>query len=180
MQQLFGNSGYSVEILGIALAVLSFTGASDKIERTLNKLRDWIRSYTPILRGGLRDFLPTPKNFVTHGASFLWTVFVSVTVVGITVFYDPKMRDWLFNIAGVLGPFAWWKVAVTVPLLPLIMYVAACFAGLIVFGPLYIGLTVLWGVFWLLSRPPSGVMGSVGLVVTLLGPLMRFTSSTLG
>ena len=175
MQQLFGNGGYSVEMLGIALAALSFTGASDKIERTLNKLRDWIRSYTPILRGGLGDLLPTPRNFIRSGGTALWAGFITVCVIALAFLMESsETRQSLYDVYALFLPWVWWKIALLGIFAVPALYLAATLITFVVGTVLYIALSVVWAAFWALSRPPSGIMGSVGLLVAVLPPTIKF------
>jgi len=175
MQQLFGNSGYSVEMLGIALAVLSFTGASDKIERTLNSLRDWIRSYTPILRGGLRDLLPTPRNFMRSGGTALWAGFITVCVIALAFLMESsETRQSLYDMYALFLPWVWWKIAIVGIFAVPALYLTVTLITFVVGTVLYIVLSAVWAAFWALSRPPSGIMGSVGLLVAVLPPTIRF------
>mgnify|MGYP001165175539 CR=1 FL=1 len=93
MQEILQNRIISFEFIGLLLAVLSFTGATEKIERGLLSLRSWVADYTPALRRGLVEFLPTPANFRRHGASFMWTEFVNLAVMTAVLLYAPETRE---------------------------------------------------------------------------------------
>ena len=173
MQQFITSDGLGLEIAGIVLAVLSFTGATNKIERGIAFLRDWIKSFTPVLRGGLGDFFPTPQNLKRFGVSSLWTAFVTFLVTGFALYADPASRDWLTSNIDTMMRFERWQLIALALASPVLMYAAVNFVGFIAGAAMYVGFSAVWLVFWGLSRPPSGVMGSIGLAIALAGPAMK-------
>ena len=110
MQQVFGGDAYGLEVLGIVLAVLSFTGASSKLESALDAMRQWIRAYTPVLRNGLTGFLPTPRNFIDHGASYVWSISVMLVVFAVGMTLAPETHDMMMGMWQIFGPVTYWKV----------------------------------------------------------------------
>lgn len=167
------RSDFLLESGGIVLAILSFSGLSVRIERGLQNLRRWIAAYAPVLRNGLSDFLPTPANIRRYGLSALWTMSVWVVLFIIGMQSEAESRANLYAIYAVVLPWTWWKVvAVIVGFLPG-LYMMWAVIGFLGGVSVYLVLSVLWAIFWVLSRPPSGITGSIGLLIALSGPMMR-------
>ncbi len=177
LQSLFSESNLSLEITGILLAVLSFSGMTLKIEQALSRLRDWIRRYTPVLRNGLIEFLPTPKNIRRYGEHALWTnsVYVSIYVIGMLSESDSRAN--LYAFYAIILPWTYWKFALATVLFIPALYMLWALIGFVGGVIVYIILSIIGGIFWVLSRPPSGVMGSIGLMIALSGPLFKLTTS---
>lgn len=178
MQEVLQNRIISFEFIGLLLAVLSFTGATEKIEGGLSSLRSWVANYTPALRRGLVEFLPTPANFRRHGGGFMRTVAITVVIATLFMLLTDQTRSELYVVYSLILPWSWWKVILVVVLIIPTMYLLATFIGFIGGIFAYIVLTILWLIFWALSRPPSGVMGSVGLLVAVAGPVLRLVQGS--
>ena len=79
MQGLFDRPEYVIEIIGVALAALSFSGWAVKLEDGLSVLRRGLRAYAPVLGGGLGEFLPTPATVQRYGWLILRFIIVTLT-----------------------------------------------------------------------------------------------------
>ena len=71
MQDLFVVSGFPFEIIGIAIAVLGFTGADKKVEAGMRvAVANW-RNNTPWLGQHTKRYLPGYSNFKWHWHAWL-------------------------------------------------------------------------------------------------------------
>lgn len=166
LQPTFSPSELPLEFAGLLLAVLSFSGAIHKIENALRNLKDRIYRFLPIMRIGISGFYLNPKNIKRNGMSLLSTAVITVIICVALMLTEPETRAMLANVYALILPWAWWKAALLIILVPIILYLEVVVFALIFFGTIYGLLTAIWYVFWLLSRPPSGIMGSIGLALT--------------
>jgi len=173
MQEIFGNIPFLLQASGILLAILSFTGASKRIEIELSKLRNRIRTYTPVLRNGLSDFLATPTNIRRYWRSAIWTTGILLTGLAVMMQFEAEPKAKFDAIYELLLPWSLWKAGMTAALILPVLYMIWAIFGFISGVAVYILLTTIWAIFWALSRPPSGIMGSIGLAIALSGPTIR-------
>jgi len=178
MQEILPSHWLSLETIGITLAVLSFTGASEKIEATLVAMRKWVADYTPVLRHGLVEFLPTPANFRRHGGVAVYTMVVTLVIATLFMLLTKETRTELYSAYSLILPWTWWKALLITVLIVPTLYFFATLITLVGSVIVYCALTILWSIFWALSRPPSGIMGSIGLIVALSGPALRLLNGT--
>ncbi|WP_428409093.1 hypothetical protein [Hyphococcus sp.] len=173
MQALFGKAGLYIEIAGIVLAILSFSGMTERIEKFLCRIRDDFRRNAPLMRQGLSAFLPTWSNFRRYGREALWQMFVCVTLIAIAAQTEPKAKANLEALYGLFLPWTDWKIIDVIILAVPVAYMTWAAMNFILGIGVYLLMSAVWRFFWLLSRPPSGVMGSIGLVFALSGPIMK-------
>jgi hypothetical protein len=166
LRPISSPSELSLEFAGLLLAILSFSGAIHKIENALKNLRDRIYRFLPIMRVGISGFYLNPKNIKRNGKSLLSTAVMTVIMCVVLMFTEPETRTMLVNIYALILPWVWWKAALLIILTPIILYLEVVVFALIFFGSIYALLTAIWFFFWLLSRPPAGIMGSIGLGLT--------------
>jgi len=167
IQPTFISLDLSLEFAGLLLAILSFSGAIHKIENALNNLKDRVRELLPFLRGGIIGYMPTTENIKRNGLSFIWTAVMTVGLSVAVMLTEPETRQMLANIYALILPWAWWKIISLIILLPVVFYFSVIIGSVIVLIPIYFIMTMIWFIFWMLSRPPSGIMGSIGLALTL-------------
>lgn len=179
MQELFGRVGLYVEVAGVLLAILSFSGASTRIEQVLARLRDDFRRNAPLLRHGLSSFLPTWGNIKLYGLEALWESAALLAVIIIAMQFDPRAQAALASAYSVILPWAIWKIILLAMFAVPVLYMAWAAAYFVTGVIVLILMSVLWRIFWLLSRPPSGIMGSIGLLLALSSPLLRLLQSLL-
>ena len=173
MQALFGKAGLYIEIAGIVLAILSFSGMTDRIEKFLCRIRDDFRRNAPLMRQGLSAFLPTWGNFRKYGREALWQMFVYVTAIAVVAPFQPKARANLEALYGLILPWSAWKIIAVIILVAPVAYMIWATMNFVLGIGVYLLMSAVWRFFWLLSRPPSGVMGSIGLLFALSGPIMK-------
>ncbi len=176
MQEFLQSRFISLEFLGLLLAVLSFTGASEKIERGLSSLRSGVADYTPVLRRGLVEFLPTLANFRRHGSVAIRTMAVTLAITVFFMLFTEETRAELHSVYSLILPWSWWKAGMVAVLIIPATYIVATLITLVGGIIIYTVLTILWSVFWVLSRPPSGIMGSIGVLVAVAGPVLRLVN----
>ena len=161
MQELFGRVGLYVEVAGVLLAILSFSGASTRIEQVLARLRDDFRRNAPLLRHGLSSFLPTWGNIKRYGLEALWQVFTSFAIFAAAAKFQPEAQANLDALYALLLPWTTWKIAATLILIPPAAYTAWAVMYFLLGIVIYALMSFVWRVFCFLSRPPSVVMGSI-------------------
>ncbi|MEM6414223.1 MAG: hypothetical protein AAF720_06150 [Pseudomonadota bacterium] len=162
------GSNFSLEFAGLALAILSFTGFTDKIETGLDTLRYAILRSLPIMRDGVVSFIPTPKNIRRnfHPLTVSALLFCGWVIIGFLIEGDTRVA--LFGSLNALLTLPLWKTAALIVVTPFVLYFLMTAMSLILFGSIYFALTAVWFVFWLLSRPPAGLTGTVSFALALL------------
>ena len=159
----------AIDAVGISLALLDFTGSTRKLEAALRRHRDWyreFRQYAHDERDGLKD-IRKQLNWKTHllQISGLIAAFgagaILINLSGGTV-------DWsrYADLTSNWPSWIWWLIPLALPAIWLAFYLGNTFFALSIGAFLS---SILWRLFWILSKPKSGIVGSIGLALTLLG-----------
>ena len=177
MFSIADNPILTLEALGIFLAVLGFSGADKHVERGLNGLRDFVREWTPLFYMVALFGNPTWENLKKQWPVALKQMVVPLIVGLLIVPFDPGAQERLAFYYSMGEPWTYWKVALTVVAAPFALVLIWSVVGSAISVLLYVASTIVWRVFWVLSRPPSGVLGTIGLVIALASPLARLASA---
>lgn len=164
---LLSSTEFSLELCGLVLAICSFTGTIHKLENALNSLKGRLRRLLPFIRGGILGYLPTWKNIKRDGLSFINTSIITVIMCVIMMLTEPETRLMLLTGYEFIISLTWWEKTLLVIFSPVALYLSGVITGIVILTPIYLIMTAIWFVFWLLSRPPAGIMGSIGLALTL-------------
>jgi hypothetical protein len=152
----------ALDVVGISLAVLDFTGVARKVEAGLARYRDWERQSIHDFKGELASTFNL-RHHLTWDRQIrrLLTIIVMVVPAALVI--------WLWGDPSRLSPYipnwpewVWWSLLALVPILYAVEYLLSHVIGMTL-G--YVFSTVIWGVFWVLSRPKVGVLGTIGLLL---------------
>lgn len=151
----------TLDIVGISLALLDFTGASRKIEAALARFRDWEREfadYARVERSSIRDLKKQRREFLDT----TWRTAIGLSIAGAIAYrfgdfsrLDPYLPNW--------PEWAWWSLLMAAPLLWVLYYIINHIVSLTIGAWIS---DIVWRFFWLLSRPKAGVLGTIGLALT--------------
>lgn len=154
----------SLELLGITLALIGFLNLSQHLERAFGVMRDGVWHFAIWNIQRRNDRWPPHK----HWRVILIEALMSWTMAGVIIVVVVNWMDWWEPLQAFwLSLDLWVQIAITV--IGLVLLIP--YELVIVFG----NATLLAGVFfllnrlfWLLGLPPSGVTGSIGLILTLV------------
>ncbi|MFC6199202.1 hypothetical protein [Ponticaulis profundi] len=158
--------GIPFGLIGLAIAVLDFTGTSKKIEAALAR-------YIEVEK---QDAVEAKAQLLTTDLAYHWHAFRSFVpgaLIGIGFFTglwfwlgeNNKLLwliDWLPN-------WPWWSFVYWGPLLLVILYILD---HLTIEGFRFGISVIIWRMFWILSLPKSGIVGSIGLIIAIADNLL--------
>ena len=154
----------TLNIVGFSLAILDFTGLSRRIEAGLARYRDWERDfvgYAKDRRNSLFDFKRIWPDFLNETFNIGLGLLIAA---GIVFFFgdlsraDPYLPDW--------PHWVWWSLLACVPIFWVIYFIITH----LISGTLMVWTSeITWRVFWVLSRPKAGVLGTIGLAIAAIG-----------
>lgn len=135
-------------------------------------LQAW-RGSAPIYKKLAPLLLPTRGNFSKHWKIAAWQIAVGAIAYGTLYPFFPTMQERLAYLIALGSPWETWKLMTLATIGPIAIYYwwAAC--AFVVSLVMYIVVSILWRTIWVSSRPPSGVLGSIGILVALSNPIMR-------
>lgn len=152
-----------LDIAGLALAIVGFFNLAGPLERFFEGVRDVGRDMRASAQKRLKSRWPPQK----HLPALLWDSFCStagiITFFGLAYLLDGTVKaKWAEYLI-----WPWWITA----LAALGMFVLLMFNGVIGFysGGWFSTIvgTALWKAFVLLGKAPAGIVGSIGLLVTV-------------
>ncbi|MEM1369187.1 MAG: hypothetical protein AAGG02_14500 [Cyanobacteria bacterium P01_H01_bin.15] len=156
----------ALNILGITLAVLDFTGIARHVEAGFVAYRAWERDHA-------QDTLERRNAHLSvDGMKALWSPRATAIRLrdDVFIFGLAALALWLadrFEKLGTLLPdwpdWVWWSLLALGPLIWVGIYMASIYGGMLL-G--YWRASIAWRFFWLLSRPRAGVLGTIGLLMT--------------
>lgn len=152
--------------IGLAIAVMDFTGASKKLETALAR-------YIEVEK---QDAIDARKNLFTKDFGFHWNAFVNflpsaammvALISGVWFWFGENNKMlWIMNW---LPEWPWWSVVYWGPPALGLWYVFDHFTGE---GFRFAISVVIWRFFWLLSLPKAGIIGTVGLLISVADTLI--------
>lgn len=153
-------------IIGLAISVLDFTGASRKLEAILKRYVAYEKEYAQDSR----------KLLLTTDAGFHWKAFLGfLPALGLSLI--AFVIGWWFYREGAAG--IW--ISDVIVASPLWLLIAAGISSVFLLYALnhilsyslsYVTSVMLWFPFWVLSRPRAGIVGSCGLLMALADNLI--------
>lgn len=153
---------FILDVLGISLALLDFTGASRRIEKSLAKYREYQHENLMEAQADRVELLDFRRSgYLSGQIKKGWKEFIMFPVMNLIVVYlILKMTGYWPNLS------AWgvWLIALTSPFWLFAVFIAHRFSGV------FMSVTVSWiihRIFWVLSRPKTGVIGTLGLALTI-------------
>jgi hypothetical protein len=154
----------SLELLGITLALIGFLNLSEHLERGFGAMRDGVWRFAKWNVQRRNELWPPHK----HWRVLIQQALMGWATSGVLVLLVVNWMNWWEPLTELwLSLELWMQASITViGLILLIPYELT-----IVFGnaTLLAGIFFLLNrVFWLLGLPPSGVTGSIGLILTLV------------
>lgn len=176
MQGLFTEVSFSLEILGVLIAVLGFSGADKWVERSLRQAMENLKDNAPWAESEAMSYIPSWQNIGRRwregGIWLTVTIAVYAIMWPVAIRDSERARSILDPIFEFLSPIWQWNpalIAVCVALFALLYYAIWM---ILCYQILSLTAGILWRVVWVLSRPPSGVLGSIGLLVASYNPLI--------
>ncbi|MEM9668893.1 MAG: hypothetical protein AAF950_08200 [Pseudomonadota bacterium] len=163
---VFPIFAFCLDAIGIALAILDFTGASRRIEERLATYRDWEKAQAERSKAHRSELL-----------SGAWPKWLKHTMISLFLAGPPIVLLTLYLYWNQTHLSRWtedwpsWAFGLLVAALPGIYLIYILLITLFTMS-----LSVWWSstlhrIFWALSRPPAGIMGTVGLTLTLASNL---------
>ena len=163
----------TLDILGISLALLDFTGTARKAEERLRKTADKQRKRAKFywrhgfymwkwkyLKNDVQSFLTIVPSGVLLSLFIVWALGRWDNLVWYQV-YLPDI-SWL----------AWWAWIFLAPAFLALAYIAHRIFSTVAMTA---GFVLFYRLFWLLSRPKAGIIGTLGLLL----PITTATLNTL-
>ncbi|MDB2437138.1 hypothetical protein N9W89_00345 [Hellea sp.] len=152
------------EILGIVLAVIGFFNLSEKLEHGFGAIENSLKTYSHYKADHARSFWPPHKNIKSLSVEAVQTFPILLVLYLFTV--------WVMGWGEIL-----WTGFLGLSTMLKTIVIVSIFIGLIlneilstyiiarIFGYIALGFNRL---FSLLAKPPSGITGTLGLLITLL------------
>lgn len=155
--------GIPFGLVGLAIAVLDFTGTSKKLEAVLRRYVAYERRYMI----DAKDHILT-TDIAYHRSAFLnfltsASLMVALLIPIILIFGDPER---LTMLSRWIPPWPWWSFIWWGPVVIAFWY---ALDHLTASALDYLISLCLWGPLWLLSKPKAGIVGTIGLVIAVLG-----------
>lgn len=160
---LFGHYLSVLEIIGVFLAVIGFFNLSGPLERWFR----WVRIYARATRVSSIRKLKKHWPPIRHWKHWLWETYCLASSMLVTIFLARWLSADAHNWLDWLGALpAWIQALIILGLFPLVMF------GMFLWDMLWTGFvflagTVLWRMFRVMAKAPAGVVGTIGLIVTL-------------
>lgn len=146
-------------LIGLGLAVLDFSGASRKVEAGLIKYRNWVSKST---RYWWRQLSLIRKGKLTKTTAHKPKLLYVDLLIGLMV---AVLIGISYALSSERMALSMW---ILLPLLPIAFLLTSIGIGVIIIASNYMISTLVYRLFWLLSRPKAGILGTVGLVLTAL------------
>ena len=154
----------SLELLGITLALIGFLNLSQHLERAFGAMRDGAWNFAKWNISRRNEKWPPHK----HWRVWLFQALAGWAMAGIIIIVVVNWMEWWGPLQALWDARPLWQ-QITIIVATLILLVP--YEIILVFGnaTLLAGIFfVLNRLFWLLGLPPSGVTGSIGLILTLV------------
>ena len=180
MQDIFTEASFPLEIIGITIALLGFSGADKWVEQALRTaMQNW-QNNAPWVKSKALYYLPTWKNLK---ACWIQIVISFATfAAGCIIIWPLYLRDHAVARARVdpilnAISYVWeWNIFAAMAIAIILTYAWYIFSLMAFSFLIWLQIGILWRIVWLLSRPPSGVLGSIGLAVALYNPAIQYIS----
>ena len=176
MQDLSWHALFSTEFIGILIAVLGFSGADKWVERVMRRaLENW-RANAPGLGNEALSFFPSWRNFKRHWKTAGIMIIAFVAIYFLYLQHQPVASARIDYLLGLFTPWTPWKIGIAIIAGPFALYFIWALWTFLFGLAGYILMSIAWRFTWLLSRPPSGILGTIGLIVALYNPAMRWAA----
>lgn len=159
-----------LDVLGISLAVLDFTGLTRHLEAALAKYRHYERNSAKEMLAE-RDIAFRFREL--YSAKRIWKDLTDKLVIIAAGFAFVLFTAYFFgDINKLWGLFAqipvvvWFSLIWIIPILWILVHFLEQVLG---FTVAYFLSMAIWSVLWVLSRPKTGIVGTIGVIITLLG-----------
>ena len=150
-----------LDVVGLALAVIGFLDLAPRCERFFRWLKDEAQEFADYAKELRRELWRFSESwrYLVFGA-------IRATVrVAVIVFFTALFSGSLGALIAAIPKWPWWGYAVAAPVVlagEVILFALSCLFG----RSLLLWLSVvIWRLFAVLSIPPSGVLGSIGLLL---------------
>ena len=174
MENFSTSPNFTLEMFGIALALLSFSGADKSVEQALSSARIWVRHSAPFFQAMALIARPSWDNLLRQWKLALRHAAIALIAVLPLVAFDAGAQERLAWVSAMGAPWEIWKIATVLLLSPIALILIWSIGNTVIGLSLYVTLSCIWRLFWLLSRPPAGVLGTIGLLIALAGPVSRW------
>lgn len=151
------------EVLGIVLAVIGFFNLSEKLEAMFETVRDYSARYATYELNEAKALWPPHKHFVELILDLWDGLPTLIVIVGAYIWWSgsyEQLRDWIVSFTMVQSILFWGGVA-------LFVVTNELFTRYVLFRAVSAFARMLERVFWLLAKPPSGITGTLGLVLSI-------------
>ncbi len=160
-----------IDLSGFALAIIGFLNLADPIERYFRKLRDNAIIGEKEMSETIKKVFPLHRNW--------WRLFLE----GLRIVLWPFMPAFIFA-ALITGEYKMiWEWFLTTPWQVLIAYgiatpfaifLLATFSRILANRLVKVTYWTIWRIVSILSYPPSGVLGTIGLAITVTSLSVKY------
>ena len=166
----------ALDILGISLAVLDFTGAARKAEERLRKVSLKQRKRAKLYRIWGMDF--TDRRYLISDFVRFSIQIPAMTLIALLIIYLMGWWPGLMTLQKFVPDMptdSIWFWLVLLPLAPILWFGLYVLNRIVGTFMAIVPLVIFYRVFWLLSLPKAGILGSLGLLL----PITTATLNTL-
>jgi len=160
-----------IDLSGFALAIIGFLNLADPIERYFRTLRDNASLAEKHMSKTIKKVFPLHKNW--------WRLFLE----GLRIVLFPALPAFI-GAAIVTGEYKaileWflttsWQVLLTFGIAtPFAIFLLATFSRILANRLVKVTYWTIWRIVSILAYPPSGVLGTIGLAITLTSLSVKY------
>lgn len=151
------------EVLGLVLAVIGFFNLSEKLEAMFVRVREYSNRFSAYEIKRAKKLWPPHKHISRLALEVFDSLPTVIVLVGGYLWlsgYYPQVRDFVLSLSLTLKVAFWSGVVVAL----IINELLAQYVLSRIFWALA---SMMEKVFWLLGKPPSGVTGTIGLLLSI-------------